>query len=976
MKRIILQFSILFLFVYVLNAQIVADEKPFGLMLVQSSISHSANILHSDNMQILSVPNRITINMEDSVMDSKQGPLRFAYPVQVNYTLYNSGTWQVLTNGDKLWKLKVKLPSALSTNALYDKFWLPEGAKFFVYSEETGQYIGAVLSEYIGGSYEEPIPFATALIYGESVVFEYYQPASVTDSALISISRIDYGYRYIKNPYGMQTQSFGEANNCNININCPEGNDWQIEKHAIVRISIPLPIGTTWCSGSLINNTTNDKTPYVLTADHSIYFHDAINGYDATQWIFYWDYEHSGCSNNSIEPAHKTTTGAIVVANNNASDFALLKLSQDPRELSNFIPYYLGWDRSGNDETGGVGIHHPKGDVKKISPANQVQNHYSRINWSLDEHSDPNTHWNITFYKGLIEKGSSGSPFLNNNHHIIGQYHGGVNAVCNTNYGMYYGKFNVSWTGNEATDNRRKLQPWLDPINSGVTVLDGIGTCDIIGTDFMIRDKKEDTGYPGNYAFGWDFDESPDIWVRNQKDGFTNPIHESPKYYTSSPQPVYVYVRVWNRSCNVSTGSGDLALYWSLAAGNSHWPKNWDGTEPDSGNIVGKQPIPNIAPGGNQILEFEWNITSNILQKKGMTACLLARIEGIPDDPITGYSGHLENDVYHNNNIGMHNVTIVPTKSLPININGKVFPHGGYMLIGNASNVATPFDIFFGIPEDGNTPSIIDEAEVRIITDDVGWAILHPALEQHPDIHIVEENEFIITKGNIALENIYFEPEQRIMIYVGFSFLTQEIAENEDKTYKFFVGQKYSSSFENSITGSEHFVILRSAESLFSADAGEDVFVDNGESVVLSAEQIGEDALYNWYDKDGILVHEGQEFTTVVTADQKYKLEVIALSNGFKDYDEVEVKLNPSRIETVFPNPTDGQLTVMYTINNASNAQILITNFNYFTYTNVIELDVNENSITFNLQEYPSGMYVISLICNGQNVGSQTFIKE
>jgi hypothetical protein len=85
---------------------------------------------------------------------------------------------------------------------MYDKFWLPEGAKFFVYSEDTEQYIGAITSEYIGGSRENPIEFATAIIYGETVVFEYFQPASVSDSAVIP-------YRALITDTGMSTTPTG-----------------------------------------------------------------------------------------------------------------------------------------------------------------------------------------------------------------------------------------------------------------------------------------------------------------------------------------------------------------------------------------------------------------------------------------------------------------------------------------------------------------------------------------------------------------------------------------------------------------------------------------------------------------------------------------------------------------------------------------------------------------------------------------------
>jgi hypothetical protein len=157
------------------------------------------------------------------INDAGPGPVRYAFDVPVNYTLENSGAWQELPNGSRLWRLKIEMQGALSTNAYYDRFWMPKGAKFFVYSEETGQTIGAITSEFIEGSREKPIQFATALIYGESVVFEYYQPSFVKQTAIISISRIDYGYRLINNPRQVSLRNFGDAAACEININCPEG---------------------------------------------------------------------------------------------------------------------------------------------------------------------------------------------------------------------------------------------------------------------------------------------------------------------------------------------------------------------------------------------------------------------------------------------------------------------------------------------------------------------------------------------------------------------------------------------------------------------------------------------------------------------------------------------------------------------------------------------------------------------------------
>jgi hypothetical protein len=364
--------SILCLSINTLNAQITTNETPFGLGIELSDISVS-----TPSIQTLTSPNMASIAVEDLISDEQPGPLRFAYPIDVNYTLNNSGIWQELSNGGKLWRLTIEIPDALSTNVFYDQFWLPTGTKFFVYNEYTGQSIGAITSEFLNGSKNTPEKFATGLIYGNNVTFEYYQPASVIDTAVILISRVDYGYRFVNN-YNNSTTSFGDAASCNININCPEGSDWQNEKHAVARILIPLTNGSGWCSCSLVNNTNNDYTPYVLTANHCLSGLDAISNNDASQWLFYWEYEHTGCSNSSTEPTLRSTKGAIIVANNQSSDFALLHLTQNPLYLSGATPHYLVWDRSGSSGSNGVGIHHPRGDVKKISQSN------CRVNFKAD----------------------------------------------------------------------------------------------------------------------------------------------------------------------------------------------------------------------------------------------------------------------------------------------------------------------------------------------------------------------------------------------------------------------------------------------------------------------------------------------------------------------------------------------------------------------------------------------------------------
>jgi len=68
--------------------------------------------------------------------------------------------------------------------------------------------------------------------------------------------------------------------------------------------------GRELCTGTLVNNTSQDKTPYVLTAGHCI-----ENASDAQQTVFCFNYESPACGNGESSLngyADQTLTGAIL----------------------------------------------------------------------------------------------------------------------------------------------------------------------------------------------------------------------------------------------------------------------------------------------------------------------------------------------------------------------------------------------------------------------------------------------------------------------------------------------------------------------------------------------------------------------------------------------------------------------------------------------------------------------------------------
>jgi len=134
-------------------------------------------------------------------------------------------------------------------------------------------------------------------------------------------------------------------------------------------------------------------------------------------------------------------------------------------------PYYAGWDATGSAPSSSVGIHHPDGDIKKISVDNN-----SAVSSDFDPDPAPypsNSQWKVVDWdKGTTEGGSSGSPlFDDNSQKIIGQLTGGY-AACGNSSSDYYGKFSMSWDYGSSSSSR--LKDWLDPNNTGIQQLDGI----------------------------------------------------------------------------------------------------------------------------------------------------------------------------------------------------------------------------------------------------------------------------------------------------------------------------------------------------------------------------------------------------------------------------------------------------------------------------------------------------------------------
>ena len=138
----------------------------------------------------LPIVNTKSLIEEDAITDMyKDIAWRFGVEQNITLNLNNSGVWETFANGDRLWRLEIKSPNALSINLNFDAFNLPEGATFYVFNKT--QTLGAFTHK----NNKANNLFSTSPIKGESVILEYFEPVEVKGQGVIQVNSVVHGYR-------------------------------------------------------------------------------------------------------------------------------------------------------------------------------------------------------------------------------------------------------------------------------------------------------------------------------------------------------------------------------------------------------------------------------------------------------------------------------------------------------------------------------------------------------------------------------------------------------------------------------------------------------------------------------------------------------------------------------------------------------------------------------------------------------------
>lgn len=458
------------------------------------------------------------IDLEDREAAKNGTILAIAKLIPVGLTTQTGGTWMVDDSGRDIWKLQLYSPGAKGCVVHFSRFAIPEGGQLFVYNPDGS----VILGPFTSADNPKRLSYSIGMIYGNEAIVEYIAPrAKVANGKSLriepdlEISRFAYVFRDVID-LRKNTSNIDASGSCQVNVNCSEGDNWREQQRSVARIYVVEDGMGGWCTGSLINNLKNDGRPFFLTADHCC----GENG-TFSEWNFFFNYETLGCST--------TSSGPVTVINgctrkaraplNGASDFLLLELNTTKEQIEEFSGVFNGWTTAILPNPSGVGIHHPAGDVKKISTYTLPLTSTTYLGQS--ETGALNAHWEVywsatTNGHGTTEGGSSGSPIFNNNGYVVGTLSGGSSSCDAVNASDLYGKFSVHWAA--YSDTLKQLKHWLDPDKTGATV------CELYdpGQGFKVKpeilkfakeaDSKQVTVQAGASANNW-MATSDQMWL-------------------------------------------------------------------------------------------------------------------------------------------------------------------------------------------------------------------------------------------------------------------------------------------------------------------------------------------------------------------------------------------------------------------------------------------------------------------------------
>lgn len=315
----------------------------------------------------------------------------------------------------------------------------------------------------------------TAVTDGDTQQLELFAPDGV-DVATVSPAVASVSHLLVSmHRDATMAKALGDSGPCNIDVVCRVGTlgqNFVVAKNAVARMAFQSGGSTYTCTGTLLNDLDGStQIPYFYTAHHCI-----TNQSEANTLATYWSYETPTCNVDNPGANTQVTGGAQLLYSQASTDGAFLRLNSAPPAGA----AYAGWDANVlSAGTQVTAIHHPSGDIKKVSRGT-----FSGLSANVNIGGQIITSsLRTTWAEGTTEGGSSGSGLFTsdaNSYYLRGGLAGGSASCDNdgepesTGNRDFYSRFDQVYpsiqqylAGNDAGPTRNYTGIWYMPSEAG-----------------------------------------------------------------------------------------------------------------------------------------------------------------------------------------------------------------------------------------------------------------------------------------------------------------------------------------------------------------------------------------------------------------------------------------------------------------------------------------------------------------------------
>ena len=255
----------------------------------------------------------------------------------------------------------------------------------------------------------------------------------------------------------LETLMVGQAASCEIDVTCSP--DAAAQSRATARMVFVEGGYSYACTGTLLNDAQASGIPYFLSAAHCIATQTA-----ASSLTTYWSYRSASCNSFTLDPSvTQLNGGATLLYSSTSTDTSFMRLNAPPPAAAVFAGWSASPPQFGQEL---IGIHHPRGDLQKISRGSLA----GFIDCSIaftesfscrEAPSSSSNYLDAQWSLGTVESGSSGSGLfasIGGNRYLVGQLKGGGASCQDPTALNAYGRFDVAYN--------TALNRWLSPVQS------------------------------------------------------------------------------------------------------------------------------------------------------------------------------------------------------------------------------------------------------------------------------------------------------------------------------------------------------------------------------------------------------------------------------------------------------------------------------------------------------------------------------